>query len=166
VKIKSLTVAIILVLGCAAIVSAQRSRRPPAKPVPTVSTLSIEAALVYGSGDVKPLARVTFFLLDDEIVSILQQAKLAEADRSDAKFTVLRLLAENDSRAAQAIAPHVVKSATTDFNGRATFAPVPPKTYYLFAISEAPSAFFGIKVELTPGANNLIIDNKSIGFHQ
>jgi hypothetical protein len=171
VKIRSLTIAMILALACASIVSAQGRQRRPAikstpKSAPTQSTLSIEAALVYNSGDVKPLARVTFFLLDDEIVSILQQAKLAEADRSDAKFTALRLLAEGDRKAAEAIAPHVVKSVTTDFSGRARFPAVPPKTYYVFGISEAPSAFWGFKVELAPGENSLIIDNKNIGFRQ
>ncbi len=168
-KIKCVT-AIILALACATIVGAQgrqRGRRPASRPtVPTESRLSIEAALVYNSGDVKPLARVTFFLLDDEIVSILQQAKLAQADRSEAKFTVLRLLAEGDRRAAEVIAVHVVKSVTTDFSGRARFPAVPPKTYYIFGMSEAPSAFWGIRVELTAGENKLIIDNKNIGFRQ
>jgi hypothetical protein len=40
------------------------------------ATLSFEAGLVYQSGDVKPVARTTFYLLDDNLGKILKAAGL------------------------------------------------------------------------------------------
>ena len=47
-----------------------------ARPGRNNSTLSLEAGLVFKSGDVKPVARVTFYLLDDDRAKILEGAGL------------------------------------------------------------------------------------------
>jgi len=44
--------------------------------VPIEKTISVEAGLVFRSGDVKPVARTVFYILDDSVISIFSNAGL------------------------------------------------------------------------------------------
>src|SRR5688500_7274557 len=101
------------------------------------SILSIETGLVFKSGDVKPLARTEFHILDDSLANILRNAGLkppksygetGEADRDyvsafafASKYSSDPTYQEFYPRAIEALKPHIVQSVTTDFSGKARF---------------------------------------------
>jgi hypothetical protein len=163
----SIVFALLLLLNADSQGQKRHKATVPVKPQPTrQGVLSIQAALIYRSGDVKPVVRTGFLLLDEEVISILQKAQLVEADREEAIYTALRLLTNSDRRTAEAIVPHVVASMNTDFDGRGKFPPVPAGTYYVFGTSEIGPAFWGVKVSLHAGENSLILENSNIAFRQ
>src|SRR5437763_424599 len=93
----------------------------------TISSHSIEAGLVYESGNVRPVARTTFYVLDQDLDVILQTIGVDlghEKGRDDSLTLGLELAIQRYRQQAKidaAIAPHVLASATTDFTGKAKF---------------------------------------------
>ena len=126
--------------------------------------VSVEAGLVYRSGDVKPVARTDFYLLDDSLVEIFRNAGLrvplnidesgphfqehiypraivmsfgkihSQIDQFTADSAQARKMAAFHSQAIAAIAPHIIQKGTTGFSGRMKFASVKPGTYYLMGV--------------------------------
>lgn len=165
---------------------------PPADPNPPApaapqSTLSIEAGLVYKSGDAKPVPRSEFHLLDDDAETILNNARLERKGKlkkleglslldsyATAKLCVHRLtrcplLKESwdfAQAAAEALKPHIVKSVTTGFDGKASFEPVKTGTYYVMGIYLQDAAFvsWNVRVELKSGQQQLILDQNNSSF--
>lgn len=148
------------------------------------STLSIEAGLVYKSGDVKPVARSEFHLLDEDAEKILRDAKVEKKGRlrnwkevsfldsyAAAKLCVHRLTrcpALEDSwefvrDAESTLKPHIVKSATTGFDGKVSFEPVPAGTYYVTGVYLRDDSFvsWSVKAELKSGSEQLILDQNN-----
>jgi hypothetical protein len=148
------------------------------------STLSIEAGLVYKTGDVKPVARTELHLLDDDAEKILKEAKVEKKGRlkkwkevsfldsyAAAKLCVNRLTRcpalkdawdlVKDSTAA--LEPHIVKSLTTGFDGKANFEPVSAGTYYVMGIYMREEGFvtWNVKVELNSVSQQLILDQNN-----
>lgn len=130
------------------------------------ATVSIEAALVFKSGDVKPVARTEFMLLDKNFETILQEsdftselpedlkgkiskisplkafALLANATEKAASYSVPTSTGKDEFRlalmkATAAVKPHTLYSTTTDFQGKAEFKEVKAGEYYLFGYSNA-----------------------------
>jgi hypothetical protein len=77
-KIKSVVGTILLASALGLVVDGQVKRdkrirpskaqpRPTATPAPASSSLSIDAGLIYSNGDVKPVARTTFYILDQDM---------------------------------------------------------------------------------------------------
>jgi hypothetical protein len=148
------------------------------------STLSIEAGLVYKSGDVKPVARSEFYLLDDDAEKILTDAKIEKKGRlknwkemafinsyAAAKLCVHRLTrcpALKDSwdlvrDADNALKAHIIKSATTGFDGKASFEAVPAGTYYVMGVYLRDESFvsWNVKVELKSESQQMILDQNN-----
>jgi len=138
------------------------------------STLFIEAGLVYKSGDVKPVARTTFHLLDTSLANILESAGLEAQDtlrdgvdeRDYVSTYGLRTLYPDEEfypKATEAISSHIVQSATTDFSGKAKFAPVPAGIYYVMAVHATARGFaaWNLKIELKDGENVLTLDQNN-----
>lgn len=157
----------------------------PSAPLPSEqnSVLSLEAGLVYKSGDTKPVARTTFYLLDDELGKILREAGLQpeashqriynDVDRalvstfaSSIKFRILPQYQAFYPAAMEALKPHIIQSVTTDFGGKASFEPVPPKVYYLMGFNETPRgyAIWNLKVDLKPGQNSVTLDQNNAAY--
>ena len=151
------------------------------------ATLSIEAAIVFKSGDVKPVARVKFYFLDKDLGAILLDAGLkATTGSSDSTEPTTReslvqcygfALIYNKSSAfpeystfynaaEKVIAPHIVKETTTDFTGKASFANVAIKNYFLFGVHKTPKGvvIWNLKTELKPGANTITLDQNNADF--
>jgi hypothetical protein len=150
----------------------------------TQSTLSIEAGLVYKSGDVKPVPRSEFYLLDDDAEKILKEAKIEKKGKlrnwkevsllnayAAAKLCVRRLtrcpvlkeswdLAHDADNALKA---HIIKSATTGFDGKASFEAVPAGTYYVMGVYLRDESFvsWNVKVELKSEAQQMILDQNN-----
>ncbi len=125
--------------------------------------VSVEAGLVFKSNDIKPIARTTFYLLDESAVKLMSDAGVqpmkdagAERRNSDANIAFSYGISNrgNDAIAKvadDAIKKHTIQSVTTDFSGKAKFNAVPYGTYYLFGIGTTPKAFavWNVKVDVT-----------------
>ncbi len=157
------------------------------------ASLSIDAALVFQSGDVKPVARTEFTLLDRDLEAILKESnytsELPEKIRSalerpaaDIKgnraktFSLLLKSSIDDEsgnpeavanlqlavgKALAAVKPHVLYSATSDFQGNAKFENLKPGKYYLFGYSKLgnSAAVWNIETVIKDGENKLTLDN-------
>ncbi len=142
--------------------------------------LSFETGLVFRSGDVKPIARTTFYLLDNNLSKILIDAGLQtpkghESGTNDinkdlinsfAGSIVFNLLPEYKDfhlAAMTALKPHTIQTVTTGFDGKATFQPTATGTYYLMGVSETPNGYviWNLKVEIKPGKNSVILDQNN-----
>ncbi len=130
------------------------------------TVLSVEAALIFNSGDVKPVARTEFLLLDKDFETILQEsnfiADLPEEVKSpishisslkafalvafgaqkygkysDSQSSDINKLSLSLAKAMTVAKSHTVYSATTDFQGKAQFKDVKGGEYYLFGYTSA-----------------------------
>lgn len=157
-----------------------------AVPQPTIiekSTLSFDTGIVFRSGNTKPLARTTFYLLNNSLAKILlndrlktHEGKICETSRCVYAHFVFsnNLLGSNDSATeiynmiATSIKPHLVDTVITDFGGKATFKAVPPGKYYIVGYSTISKndLVWDSEVNLSPGNNSFTLDqnNTSIDF--
>lgn len=156
-------------------------------PKPSViekSSLKFETGLVLRSGDVKPISRKTFFLLDKSFASIMIDEDHTEliANKkltSDEDVYALFLMTFGESvesggygraqnafnSVMSAIKPHVIQTVTTDFSGKATLDKLPAGTYWLmgFTTINKDCIIWDIKANLSPGENSLILDQHNSG---
>ena len=157
-------------------VLSEPSTRPQGK---ANSILSFETGLVFKSGDVKPVARATFYLLDDDLAKILRTAglvaprnysgsgntdeDLVDAYASSIKYRIMGAYKEFGPAAENAVRPHIIQTITTGFDGKATFETVAAGTYYLMGMSETPKGYviWNLKVELKPGKNFVTLDQNN-----
>lgn len=168
--------------GCGS--KSQQSAPPGSEAGKAQSTLSVEAGLVYKSGDVKPVARNEFYLLDDDAEKILRDAGIEKRGRlrrwkevsfvnsyAAAKLCVSRVTrcpALKDSwdfarDADNALKSHVIKTVTTGFDGKASFEPVPAGTYYVMGVYLREDSFvsWNVKVELKSESQQVILDQNN-----
>ena len=62
----------------------------------------------------------------------------------------------------QAIKPHIVNTATTDFEGNATFENVPEGTYYIYAVTETRGGIAVWSYKVSTNENKtVLLDNKN-----
>jgi hypothetical protein len=143
------------------------------------ATLSFEAGLVFKSGDVKPVARTDFFLLDEDLGKILKDAglqpprtfttdrpleeQLVDAFASSIVFSILDEYKAFYPAATAALQPHIVQNVTTDFTGKASFQPAVAGTYYLMGVMKTPRGYavWNLKVDLKPGQNAVTLDQNN-----
>ena len=149
---------------------------------PQSGALSLEAALVFRSGDVKPVARTVFYLLDDDLAKILRSAGLKTSQRygtmedtdqnllfsfgSASKYPSLEGQAQFYATATEALKPHIKQSITTDFSGKATFQNVPIGNYFLMGFGVTPRGFvlWNLAVEIKPGNASITLDQNNAAF--
>jgi hypothetical protein len=131
--------------------------------------LSVEAGLIYGAGNVKPVARTDFYLLDVDLETILKNAQLPiywgmTQQMKDLNPTQLQnylfILKVKAKRAEigyegetdkelldmaiykqidSILEPHIVSKVTTDFSGKTQFQNVKNGKYYLMGTTVGPS---------------------------
>jgi len=153
-------------------VNAQKKRvSTTKKTVGARGTLSVEAGLIFKSGDVKPVARVEFHLLDADLKDILSGANLKPEIRTnlDLITTFAFALSYQDlyqdtfQKSITAIKPHVVSSTTTDFQGKARFPAVKGGNYYLYGFTKAgnSSVLWNLNVSIKGGQNSITLDNNN-----
>ena len=167
----------------------------PEKPVESVTSveqkqeesstanLFLEAAVVYRSGDVVPVTRTEFYLMDEDVISLCRKAgvnptsstqRTYSNDYSKAIYTdigfMMRYLQLPDYQKfgasfVNAIKPHIKYTVTTDFNGKATFNNIPKGKYFLFGMGSTRQSgvVWNLNIEFTENSQ-IILDAKNAAF--
>lgn len=159
---------------------------PATKPAAArgTSSLSIETGVVMQSGDVTPLARTSFLLLDDDLATILRNAGFRPSANAGGlagfgygiasgnilstfllswRYDTLRADKETYARAISIIRPHVRANSDTDFKGKAQLTGVTPGVYYVtgWYWLNGQGIVWSVKTHLKPGVNTVIIDQNN-----
>jgi len=168
-KMKNLLLILIAVI--IAVVLPIESNAQKRKPKITKSSvnqkgnLNIEAGIVFNSGDVKPVARVEFYLLDKDADEIIKEANDDGISLKTITFALNYpiLLPDGIQGIMSVIKPHIVSSTTTDFQGKAKFPSVKAGNYYLFGFVKAgkSSLVWNLDTTIKSGVNSVILDNKN-----
>lgn len=144
------------------------------------STLSFDTGIVFRTGDIKPVARTKFYLLDKDLVSILSgfshrhpQTGITEVVTSLMGIYISYCSSENSNewpdrnmRVWERLTPHVVQKVTTDFSGKATFKQIPPGKYYLIGCTSMmrSTIVWNLEVDLSSGNNDLTLDQNNASY--
>ena len=183
--VTTLTLLLFCSLGCDKnsgenLKSQTNSESNSAIPTPTAvpdASLSFETGLVMKSGDVKPVARSTFYLLEKDLIEIVRAAGFKSKEGKP--FTAGDLIlaqsqAELDrmfdskkpttfDKIMEHLKTHSVATTTTDFGGKGQFSSLKPGTYYLMNISEIGNSHvvWNFKVDLKSGQNSATLDQNN-----
>lgn len=133
-----------------------------------LGALSLEVGVVFASGDVKPVARTPFYLLNESLSKIFQEAGIrapasAGSEAADSMVAVgyfgsvhsmidkletiraqgspppvIQDALDFHARGMAAIQSHIVQQGMTDFGGRLKFEPVEPGPYYVIGVYKTP----------------------------
>ncbi|BCG47158.1 hypothetical protein GEOBRER4_n1981 [Citrifermentans bremense] len=153
--------------------------------------ISVEAGLVYKSGDVKPVARTEFYLLDESLIEIFKKeniiSTLSVDDPNDPTSILFEFSAVHNGydelqdenrgvkemkynyrKAIQAIAPHIVYKGTTSFSGTLKFENIKPGAYYLMGVcktaGKGTGALWNYKVDTQNSETIIILDQNNAAF--
>lgn len=143
---------------------------PPVAPPPDKGTVVIRAKLVNSRGDTQPARAAKFYLLDKDIETILNQARV-EPIEGNSLTSSLGLAAvfpdrygEFQRAAMRAIGAHAKYSGTTDGSGAAKVSGIAPDGYFLFAITRVGRGFamWNSPISVVAGENTLDLSPQSI----
>ena len=130
------------------------------------NSLNIKAALVYSFGGAQPIARTKFYILNADLNVIAQKADIdvrktplslaITADELQARIT------NKPSRFMEAMKPYIVKTITTDFDGKAVFEDVPTGNYFLYGRAQTRSgwAIWSLSIN-TQGTQTILLDQNN-----
>lgn len=143
----------------------------------TAATVTPAPTPVLIEAPVKPVARVTFHLLDTDLAQIRKTAGFTNESGmssllanfalkySARELDLLRGATQStyDRLMQTAVMPSAIVSTTTDFSGKGEFAEVPVGTYYLMSVSEIGRnvVLWNLKVEIKPGRNSVTLDQNN-----
>jgi hypothetical protein len=138
--------------------------------VPDKGTVSIRAKVVTSRGATQPARSAKFYLLDKDIETILNEARVEPIEGNSIQSSLGLAAVHPDQygefqRAAmRAIAAHAKYSGTTGSDGSARLANIAPKEYYLFAITRVGNGFaiWNSPVSVNPGDNLLDLSPASV----
>jgi zinc-ribbon domain len=142
----------------------------PVAPAPVTGTVVINAKIVPRRGSAQPARNTKFYLLDKDIESILDEARV-EPVEGNSVTSSLGLAAVFPDRfsdfqraAMRAIAKHVKYTGTTDSGGKAGLREVTPNEYYLFAITQSGQGFalWSSPVSVVNGENVLNLSPQTV----
>ncbi len=120
-------------------------------------------------GGNQPVARTTFYLLDDDPEKLMRAAGVG----SEGALSVLDVFAfgvKYDRRrtpaftaATESIASHTKQTVMTDFNGKAQFTDIAPGRYFIFGTSNTRKgyAIWSLAVDIKAGQNSIILDQNN-----
>ena len=142
---------------------------PPVAP-PEKGTVVINARVAPPRGSTQAARSAKFFLLDDDLESILSEAKLDPVEGNSLTASLGLAVVYPDRygdfyRAAmRAINSHVKYSGTTDGKGSTSLAEVAPDQYYLFGITRVGQGFalWNAPISIIPGQNVLNLSPQSV----
>lgn len=128
-------------------------------------TVSIEAKVATKSGSIQPVNDEKFYLLDEDLQSVLSGADIIDETGQGLKTAfALSVIypdkySETHRKALNAINDHVKYDVMTDASGKAQMKNVKPGSYYLFGIHKTPNgyALWSQPVAIQPGDNKLLL---------
>jgi hypothetical protein len=135
------------------------------KPNQDIGTVKIEAKVIGKSGDSQPVRNERFYLLDEDVETILAKAEL-EPIESNSLTNSLGLsmiyperYGQFNRTAMEIIRKHSKYNVSTDTGGKATIADIKPNTYYLFGIVKSKTGFaiWNSSVSVNAGENILTL---------
>lgn len=132
--------------------------------------ISVEAVIAKRSGEIVRIARTEFYLLDENVLKILKDARLRPATSngsgsgaatlSDIALSVrygqlpgYRNFSENLFKA---VKPHIKYIFETDYNGRAILRDVPPGKYFLFGMGQTQESGIAWNIGFDTAETNMI----------
>lgn len=147
---------------------------------PKKATLSIETGIIYRTGEVVPVARTTFYLLDDDVLTIAKSGGIQpkpetarifkntdEALLSDIGYALAgqhqMLYADFAASFLKVLDPHIVVKFTTDFSGKAAVPDLEVKQYYLFGAgtTRRSNALWNMKIDLAKETHIVLDQNNA-----
>ena len=142
----------------------------PVAPPPDKGTVVINARVAPASGSPQNARNAKFYLLDKDVESILNEARIAPIEGNTAIGSLGLAVVYPDRygdfwrNAMRAIAAHSKYSGTTDGGGNANLQGIMPKEYYLFGITKVGRGFalWNAPVSVIAGQNNLNLSPQSI----
>jgi hypothetical protein len=130
----------------------------------TQHNIPIKVAIIYNMGGAQAVAREDFHLLSKDAVQVWKETGLLKNEKDFAiDFGMDRLaLDKKPMKFAEAVKPYILKTATTDFEGNATFGSVPEGEYYIYGVTETRGGFavWSYKVSATENKTTLL-DNRN-----
>jgi hypothetical protein len=133
------------------------------------SNLSIEAKIRGAEGREQPVQRETFYLLDEDLETILREAEIEDEEgRGLVNAFGLAVLYPNrypeiNRKALAAINKHVVAKTLTDAQGKAKFPEVKTDRYYLFGITKTRDGFSVWNTPVTLNDGQMIMNLEPSG---
>jgi hypothetical protein len=130
---------------------------------PDRGVVMIDAKMTAGNGSPEAVKNEKFYLLDEDVESILSEAGLTELEGQSLTNSLgLSMIypdryADFHRAALNAINRHIKYSVQTDSSGRAQIRDVKPENYYLFGITRTGRSFavWNSPVVVTTGQNAL-----------
>jgi len=145
-----------------------------ATPVPEVTTLAVEAAIVYKTGGAQPLARANMALFDKSLTSILSETGVPTERNMDYPTTfgfAMKYPSQYGAfsqRALPALLPHKVMDFSTDFQGKAFINNIKEGSYWLVCYYQTRGGFavWDLAITIKKGANYVVMDqnNAAVSF--
>ena len=152
------------------------------------AVLEIESALIYKYGGVQPNARTSFYLLDKSAKEILKSAAvMPQGEKFEQTKAALAKQGQNIEdanplfwikiaskypdyfpgflpKALSEIKKHIVKSTTTDLQGKAKFEGLEYGRYYIYGTVEARDGWaviWDLPIEIKDEKQSLILDQNN-----
>ncbi len=142
---------------------------------------SIEAIVVYPSGEVVPISRSTFYILDTDLLTILKNAEIqpientlqifkGDTDKaliSDAGYSLSGKYSSPYSELAEKVSKtikaHIVQQITTDSQGKGTFKRLDGENYYLFGTggTRFSNVIWNMKIDTTTNSSIILDQNNA-----
>jgi hypothetical protein len=126
-------------------------------------TLSLEAKVSDRTGNTNPVKAEKFYLLDEDLESILRDADIKPVNGQTLKnsFGLSVLYPDRyrdiNKKALDEINKHIKYDVLTDSSGKAQMKDIKPDSYYLFAITKKANGFaiWSSPIVINPGQNIL-----------
>lgn len=142
----------------------------PAPAPPTKGSAIINAKITTRSGSTQPVRSVKFYLLDDDLESILSDARLDPVDGQTLSNSLGLSMMYPDRygdfyrKALGAIKNHIKYATTTDAGGKGEIKNIEPDSYYLFGVTKTSEGFavWSSPVSITDGQNMLNLSPQAL----
>jgi hypothetical protein len=144
------------------------------------ATLEIETGIIYRTGEVMPVARTTFYVLDDNAITIAKAAGIQPRSETLSIFKDIdkalvsdistslagqyqNLYADFGATFLKAIEPHIIAKFMTDFSGKASVPNLEAKQYYLFGAgaTRRSSALWNLPIDLSKETHIVLDQNNA-----
>jgi hypothetical protein len=128
-------------------------------------TVKIKAAIVYKMGGAQPVARTTFYLTNDDLISLAQQAGL----KGDIDF--LGIQTQYDSQVGgrathieDIVRPGAISTLTTDFDGNGSFENISAGKYSLIGVTQTRGGIAIWNMPVTTSEQTILVDQGNAAY--